>query len=266
METIELSDYGAQTAFADEATALAKKSQNPVASLISVAFENNFNFGVGPEDNFQYVLNAKPVVPQELTENWNLIHRVIQPLVAQDNLTKDTGALTDESQFGLADVTYEAFFTPANTGKLIWGFGPQVTVPWGDDAYTSDKWNAGFASVFLTMPGRWVIGSLITQEWDFAGKGSAEDVSRGVIQPFVNYNFDKGWFLTFAPVWTVNWEAERDSDRWTIPLGGGGGRIFSIGEQKVRLQATGFGYVASPDFIDNDWTLQIDFRLLFPAG
>jgi len=125
----------------DDLKELAKQSQNPVASLISVPIETNSNFGVGDADNYQQVMNIKPVVPGDFSENWNLISRAIIPVVVQDNLTSTgTGLLTDESQSGLADVTYQGFFTKKNPGKWIFAVGPQLTVPMGDDAFTSDKW------------------------------------------------------------------------------------------------------------------------------
>jgi hypothetical protein len=246
---------------------LAKQSQNPVASLISVPIETNSNFGVGDADNYQQVMNIKPVIPGDFSENWNLISRAIIPVIMQDNLTSTgTGLLTDESQSGLADVTYQGFFTKKKSGKWIWGIGPQLTVPIGDDAFTSDKWSAGPSLVVLTMPGKWVVGSLVSQAWDFAGKGSAEDVSALTWQYFVNYNLSGGWYLTSAPVMTANWKAERSSDKWTIPVGGGGGRVFAIGEQHVKISGQLFGYVTTPDAVDTDWTAQLSFTFLFPTS
>jgi hypothetical protein len=115
------------------------------------------------------------------------------------------------------------------------------------------------------MPGKWVIGSLVSQAWDFAGKGSAEDVSSLTWQYFVNYNLSGGWYLTSAPVMTANWKAERDSDKWTIPVGGGGGRVFAIGEQHVKISGQLFGYITTPDAVDTDWTAQLSFTWLFPT-
>lgn len=244
---------------------LAEATQNPVASLISVPLESNFNFGVGEADNFQYVLNVKPVIPQKLNSDWNWIHRGIQPIIAQDNLTSTgTGIETDDTIFGMGDLTYQGFLTPAKPGKVIWGVGGVLVVPWGEDGLTSDKWQAGPGFVFLTKVDKFVLGSVITQQWDFAGKGSAEDVSLGVWQYFINYNMKDGWFLTSSPTMTANWEADKSGDKLTIPYGGGIGKIFKIGKQPFRWSAQVFNYATSPDSVDNDWTLQAEFRLLFP--
>ena len=64
---------------------LAKQSQNPVAKLISLPFENNINGDYGPNDSVQNVLNIKPVIPQKIGENWNWIHRTIIPVFVLKN-------------------------------------------------------------------------------------------------------------------------------------------------------------------------------------
>jgi hypothetical protein len=244
---------------------LAEQTQNPVASLISVPLESNFNFDVGPEGNTQYVMNVKPVIPQNINEDWNWIHRGIQPIIVQDNLTDtDMGLETDSSIFGMGDLTYQGFLTPKKAEKVIWGVGGVLVVPWGEDGLTSDKWQAGPGFVALTKINSWVIGSVVTQQWDFAGRGSAEDVSLAVWQYFVNYNLKDGWFLTSSPTMTANWEADKTGDRLTIPYGGGFGKIFKIDGHPFRWSTQVFGYAASPDSVDTSWTLQAEFRLLFP--
>jgi hypothetical protein len=226
-----------------------------------VPFENNSNFGVGPSDNYQNVLNIKPVIPTSFGKNWNLINRGIQPIIAQDGL-----APGQDSEFGVGDFTYQGFFSPKVAGKIIWGIGPQLGVPLGDQAFTTDKWTAGPSAVVLAMPGKWVFGSVISQVWDYAGKGSAADVSLLTWQYFINYNFGKGWFASSAPTMTANWKAQRDSDRWTIPVGGGGGRVMKLGKHHVKLSGQVFAYVTSPDAVDTDWTAQLSFILLLPKG
>jgi len=48
---------------------LAKKTQNPVADLISVPFQNNTSFGIGPDDAVQNVTNIQPVIPTKLGDD-----------------------------------------------------------------------------------------------------------------------------------------------------------------------------------------------------
>jgi len=199
---------------------LAKAAQNPVADLISLPLQNNTNFGIGPDDKTQNILNIQPVLPFTLNDNWNLITRTILPVISQPGLLPG-----QDRTNGLGDTTFAAFFSPKNSAKLIWGVGPVILIPTAtDDALGSDKWGAGASAVFLAMPGKWVVGSLFSNVWSFAGSGS-QDVNLFTWQYFVNYNMSNGWYLTSAPIITTNWKAD-SSNRWTIPFGGGFGKIF----------------------------------------
>ena len=113
----------AKIAIADEQEDLAKESQNPIGNIISLPFENNFDFGVGPEDAFVYSLNLKPVYPMTFGKV-NLINRFILPVIYQEERFEDEG-----SEFGLGDLTYQAFLSPAKPGKIIWGVGPAFIFP-----------------------------------------------------------------------------------------------------------------------------------------
>lgn len=231
---------------ATDTEALAKASQNPVSSLISLPFENNATFNNGPDNVFVNVLNIKPVIPMGLTENWNWINRAIIPVVYQDDgfmgqkhiegasIGQPATDFTTQPEglgsiFGLGDITYQGFLTPKKVGKLIWCFGTQINFPTGMDRLTSNQWSAGPAGVVLTMPGHWVVGGLVTNVWNIGnGYDDAPDVNQMMIQPFVNYNMDKGWYVSFSPVMTANWEAD-SGDQWTVPLGAGVGRVFKTG-------------------------------------
>ncbi len=71
---------------AQDNSELAKKTQNPVADLISVPLQSNFNFGAGSKDKMIYILNVQPVIPIKIAEDWNLITRVIMPIINQPSL------------------------------------------------------------------------------------------------------------------------------------------------------------------------------------
>ena len=242
--------------------ALAKASQNPVAKLISVPFENNFNGEFGPDNSNQNVLNIKPVVPVKLNDNWNLINRVILPVVSQPGIPGGPNR-----QNGLGDTVYQGFISPAKAGKWIWGAGPEIQIPTHtDEVLGNENWAAGPAVVLLSMPGHWVFGGVVSQIWDFAGSGndgSEDDISLMVFQPFVNYNFAGGWYLSSAPVITANWEADRSSDEWTVPVGGGVGRVFGIGKQHVNMKMAYYYNVEKPRF-GAQWDLQFSLTFLFP--
>ncbi len=253
--------YAAHALAAADDTALAKASQNPVASLISLPFENNFNGEWGPNNSNQNVLNVKPVIPVQIGDKVNLINRAIVPFVSQPGVPGGPNR-----KAGLGDTTYQAFFSSQNPGKWILGAGPQIQIPTHtSEELGNENWGAGPAFVALTMPGRWVIGALVAHMWDIAASsndGSEADISNTVIQPFVNYNFPEGWYLTTTPVITANWEAD-NNDKWTIPLGGGVGRVFRIGTQPLNMRMAYYYNAAKPRF-GAQWDLQLTLTLLFP--
>ena len=130
-----------------------------------------------------------------------------------------------------------------------------------DDALGSDKWGAGASVVLLTMPGKWVVGSLFSNVWSFAGSGD-QDVNLFTWQYFINYNLPKKWYLTSAPIITANWEADSDNT-WTVPFGGGIGKIFNIGKQPLNGQISAYYNVEKPEF-GPDWQLRVQLQFLFP--
>ena len=246
---------------------LQKKAQNPVADLISVPIQTNFNFGYGAKDapessSTQIVTNVQPVVPITVAETgFNLIARPIIPIVRQPDLV-DGG-----DTVGLGDIQVQTFLSPADADKLIWGVGGVLQPPTatnGKDLGTQ-KWSAGPAAVVLAMPGKWVYGAVATQLWSFAGKSDREDVSLTTVQPFLNYNFDHGWYLSSSPVMTADWKADGNDNTFTVPVGGGGGRLIRIGKLPVNLQAQAFYNVVKPDDdATADWTVRLQVQFLFP--
>jgi hypothetical protein len=237
---------------------LAKETQNPVSDLISVPFESNFNFGVGPNDDLQYILYVQPVVPFRLSEDWNLITRTIIPLIDQPELGPGVGDV-----FGLGDIQLSQFLSPAKSGALIWGIGPIFQFPTAtDDALGSDKWSAGPTAAALTIRGPWVAGALVNHLWSFAGDDDRADVNQTLIQPIVNYNLPGGWFLTSVPYITANWETDGD-DRWTVPIGIGVGKVHRFGTQPVSLELAAYYNAVRPDDAA-EWTLRFRINLLFP--
>jgi hypothetical protein len=240
-------------------TELAKAAQNPVASMISIPFQGDFNFGTGAGSDAQYIGLIEPVIPQKLSEDWNWIHRGIIPVpMYQPGLN---------SAWGMGDIQYEGFFTPAKPGKLIWGVGPYINFPTGtDDVLTSGKWSAGPALLAMSMPGHWVVGGLVTQLWSFAGEDDRSDVNTTAFQLICNYNIPNadGLYLTAGPILTWNWEAS-SGNRATIPVGGGIGKVFHIGKQHVNAKVQAFGYADVPEG-GPDWSVQLQFTLLFPKA
>lgn len=245
---------------AENTEALQRASQNPVADLISIPLQNNFNFNVGPQDKMQYVGNIQPVVPFHATENWNVITRTIIPFVYQPELAPGVGDV-----FGLGDIQFTAFLSPAKPAGFIWGVGPILQMPSGtDDSISQGKWAAGPSAVVLRMEGQWVYGALANYVSSFAGQSDRGAVSQWLIQPFVNYNMADGWYLVSAPIITANMMAD-NSDRWTVPIGGGAGRIIRIDKLPVNISLQGFYNVATPD-AGPDWSIRFAIQLLLPQS
>ena len=250
----------------NDATDLAKQSQNPVASLISLPFQSNTAFGVGEKGVTAGYLKIQPVIPQNVGE-WNIIHRLIMPVayLPYDALLPASMPGQGSGDFGLSDTTYSAFVSPAKPGKLIWGVGPAITLPTASHKTLGEgKWNLGPTAVFLTMEGPVVAGVLLQQQWSVAGDTRRPDVSAGLVQPFFNYNLPKGWYLTTSPIMNVNWNADR-GQKWTVPVGGGVGRVFEIGKQPVNVSAALY-YNAIRPVGAEPWVVRLAFTFLFPTA
>ncbi len=243
-----------RSAAADDQS-LAKAAQNPVADLISLPFQNNTDFNFGPEEKTLNTLNIQPVYPVSLNDDWNLITRTIFPIVSQPGL-----APGQDRETGLGDTTFTAFLSPREGGDITWGAGPILLLPTNTDRRLgADEWGAGASAVFLTMPGRWVIGSLFSNVWDIDGD---TDINLFTWQYFINYNFDGGWYFTSAPIMTANWEAE-SGEKWTVPVGGGFGKIFRIGRQPMNANFQYFYNLEQPDWV-GDWSIRAQLQFMFP--
>ena len=246
----------------ESATELAKKTQNPVADLISVPFQNNFNFGVGTKDATVYILNVQPVIPIHLNHDWNLITRTIMPIINQPSLFDGPNAISG-SAWGLGDINPSFFLSPAGSSRFIWGAGPTFTLPTATDwRLGSGKFSLGPTAVALTMQGPWVIGALANNQWSVAGWGD-KDVNQLLVQPFVNFNFGGGWYLTTSPIITSNWEA-RSSDRWTVPIGAGVGKLFKVGKLPINTSLQAYYNVEKPQYAA-DWQLRFQVQFLLPG-
>ena len=241
-----------------QAEALQKATQNPVASLISVPVQNNNNFNIGPYDRTQDVLNIQPVIPVHLTKNWNLITRIIQPIVWQPYPNQNSGG-----EFGFGDMNPSFFLSPFKPGKVIWGAGPALVIPTAtSDILGQGKFSLGPSFVALTQPGHWTIGALVNNVWSVAGSGSRPPVNQMLLQYFINYNMKKGWYVSVSPILTANWRAS-SGNIWTVPFGGGVGRIMKLGFQPVNLTAQVYGNAVRPAG-SSPWGIRLQIAFLFP--
>ena len=247
---------------------LQKATQNPVASLISVPFQNNVDENIGPYARDKNTLNIQPVIPLQLNANWNLIPRIITPVIYQPFISPgnpDINAQQRLGTFGLGDVQPTFFFAPSKPSKIVWGVGPALLLPTAtDDTLGAGKWSAGPAVVALVQPGHFTLGALVSNLWSFAGSSDRPDVNTMSLQYFANYNLRGGWFLTSAPILSANWNAS-SGNVWLVPFGGGIGRIFKIGNQPVNGSISAYYNAVRPDTLPSPtWQLRLQLALLYP--
>jgi hypothetical protein len=224
---------GAQARAEMSAEELAKAVQNPVANLISVPFQNNTNFNYGPRDGTQNILNIQPVIPIAVNPEWNVITRTIVPIITQPGFVPGESTTT-----GLGDIQFSAFLSPNSESGLIWGAGAILQAPTNsNDRLGNDRWGLGPTAVVLRIEkgSPWVYGVLANNVWSVSSSTSDASYSNLLVQPFVNYNFPGGLYLTSGPIITAAWKAE-SNQRWTVPLGGGAGKIMHLGRLPVNLQ------------------------------
>jgi hypothetical protein len=241
---------------------LAKLAQNPVGNLVSVPLQNNTNFNTGPLSGTQNILNIQPVIPIEVSKDWNLITRTIMPLLWQPEFVPGQG-----DTFGLGDIQLSALLSPAQPGPggLIWGAGAIVQMPTNtSDVLGNKNWGLGPTAVVLKLEkgSPWVYGGLFNNVWSLSSDKQGGRYNNFLLQPFVNYNFPGGLYLTSSPIVTANWEAD-SSQRWTVPIGGGIGKIFHLGKLPVNAQLGGYYNVVHPDD-GASWQLRLQVQFMFP--
>ncbi len=257
---------------AEEEGSLAKAAQNPIASLISFPIQWNATPGTQWAPNLldpkakpnqtQNVVNIQPVVPFPVGKDLTLVTRTIVPFVSQPSVNGTTIQ-------AIGDINPSVFFVPTLKGNFTVGLGPTMVIPSAtDNRLSSKRWSAGPAAVFVYTKGSVVAGGLVNNIWSFSGDDGS-DVNKMLIQPFLNYNLPKGWYITSSPIISANWNTPNNKG-WTVPIGAGLGKVFVLGTQPINASLSAYYNVVKPEIageeILGDWTIRTQVQFLFPTG
>jgi len=248
------SDASAQKT--EEEIALA--AQNPVAAMVSVPMQYNYDQNIGPrETGHKNYVNVQPVVPFSLNEDWNLISRTIVPVVWQADIFPRSG-----SQSGIGDTTQSFFFSPKKptADGWIYGVGPVIYLPTAtNDLLGADKWGLGPTAVFLKQEHGWTYGALLNHIWSVGGSGRA-DISNTYLQPFLTYTTKSFTSFSVNSESTYNWKTEQ----WSVPINLMVSQLLKVGEQRVQLQGGARYWATTPETGAHGWGARFTVTLLFP--
>lgn len=241
----------------DEGAELAKKLANPVASLISVPLQYNYDENMGLKDEgSKSVLNIQPVIPFSLGQDWNLITRTIVPLVDQQDLSPDT----DKS--GMGDILQSFFFSPKDpVNGWVLAAGPVILYPSAtDEVLGGEKWGTGPTALALKQEKGWTYGLLVNHVESFAGEEDRAYISSTFVQPFMSY---------ITPTKTtlgLNTEASYDwrSDQWAVPVNATVSQLLKVGSQIFQLTAGVRYWADSPENGPEDFGFRAGITFLFP--
>lgn len=260
LAAVGLALFPAASALADSAEELAKETQNPVAALISLPLQLNYDDKIGPDrQGERWLLNVQPVIPFSIGEDWNLISRTIVPLVSQKDVVPGAGSDT-----GIGDINQSFFFSPKqpSAGGWIWGAGPVLLLPTGSDSrLTADKWGLGPTAVVLRQANGWTYGVLANHIWSVAGNDARNDLSVTFLEPFLSYTTKT--FTTFG----VNTESTYDwkAQEWSVPVNVVVQQLIKVGGQPIALQAGVRYWVDSPSGGGPEgWGFRLAVSFLFP--
>jgi len=238
---------------------LAQDLSNPLADLMTIPIQMNYDQNIGPEDDgWKLQTNIQPVIPFDLSRDWNLISRTILPVISQEDIFPGAG-----SEFGLGDTNLSLFLSPKNPASrgLIWGVGPVLLLPTAtDEQLGSEKWSAGPTAVALVTPGAWTLGTLANHAWSFAGDSDRQEVNSSFIQPFASYTWPSAWTVSFQSEASYNWETEK----WSVPINAALSKLVKWGKVPVSLQA-GVGYwLESPDAGPDGFRFRLQANFVLP--
>jgi hypothetical protein len=253
--------------------ALAKEAQNPVGNIVVLPFQSNFNYSAGPNLQPLYNLNIQPVIPVMLSPKMNLIERAIVPIINQPSSLPPAfcppqfgSQFGCGSQLGIGSIQLQSYFAPkVAPNSLIWGVGPLFQFPTVTKNFGSNQVGGGINAVGLVMPGPWVIGALVAQQWRIAGPSAppAQTINSFLVQPFINYNFKHGWALSEAPSITANWNAP-GNQKWTVPIGLAVVQTNTWFKLPMSFQLAYYGNIVRPNFAPYG-QIRFQWALIWPV-
>jgi len=239
---------------------LAKQLQNPIASLISVPIQYNYDQNLGvTDDGTQKYLRVEPVLPFKLNENWNLISRTIFTYFDQKDVTGP-----GEKQTGFGDVSQSLFFSPKDptANGWIWGVGPAINIPSHDDFFSTDQWGLGPTGVALRQHDGWTYGALASQTWGFNQPSDKDHLNALFLQPFINYTTKNSWTFGVNSESTYNWS----DNQWSAPINIFVSKVTKIGKQPISLLAGVRPWLDSPPGGAESTGFRLQITFLFPES
>ena len=254
-----LTAAGAQEAQAQaDAAEVARKLNNPIASLISLPMQLNYDTALGPDgEGDRFLLNVQPVIPFGISEDWNLISRTIVPLVQLNGVPPGN----DES--GVGDVLQSLFFSPKapTAGGWVWGAGPALVIPTAtDELLGAEKWAIGPTAVVLKQSEGWTYGALTNHVWSIAGTDNRADVSATLLQPFLSLTLPSLMTFSLNTESTYDWEGEE----WSVPINLAVSQLFKVGKQMQTIQFGARYWLDSPEGAAEGWGVRLTYTLVFP--
>lgn len=239
---------------------IRQQKQNPLSGLRSLYIQDDYATFDGKSAN---VFSLQPVWPFRVGEDWKLVTYTIVP-----EISLPPGVPGGSRTTGLGNILFNGFFRPAHSsGSLVWGIGPAIELPTrSDPALGSDRVSLGPAGLLFYAKGAFSAGAVIQNYWSLGGSG-INQVNEFNLQYFFNYNLPKGWYLLSNATITADWLVQ-SQDRWTVPVGAGIGRVFTIGHSKLAY-STAFQWlynVERPDYAPY-WSAMLQFQIIFsPPG
>ena len=266
-ESREITVHADGTPMSMEASAsasdVAKKLANPIAAMISLPIQGNYqpNLGVNDEGS-QWLVNVQPVVPIDFNDEWNIISRTIVPLVS-----KDTG-IPGEGHNSVADIVQSAWLSPKapTESGWIWGVGAAFLIPTGSEV-SAEKWGVGPTAIALKQDGPWTYGGLFNHIWDFAGNdindingNTLNNINQTFMQPFLTYITPQAVTIALNTESIYDWER----DQWTVPINLTVTKVVKVGGQILSVGGGVTYWADAPDSGPEGWGARLLLTFIFP--